>query len=186
LPTSRHGSGLVSLQSLLLLIQFGRARAEQGKSFVLTVEEPELHIQPSRQKRLVNRVNALCDQTIVTTHSPLVAEMFSPNDILFVTNDNGVVTARPLVETVPAEPTNHVQHLLFGWRQRLIAALMHECVLIPEGTSDVSWLEIIQREIELRQEWVDGEGDGTHFGTFVGWSVSVRSPPSDPWHLILR
>lgn len=168
LPTSRHGSGLISLQSLLLLMQFGRARDKEGKSFVLVVEEPELHIQPSQQKRLVNRVNALCDQTIVTTHSPLVASMFSPRDVLFAESKDGVLTTRPLAETIPAEPTNHIQHLFFGWRQRLIAALMHECVLVPEGPSDVSWLEILQREIELRQEWEDDEKDGTRFGTFVG------------------
>src|SRR5690606_29835680 len=41
LPSSRQGSGLVSLQSLLLLMQFGKARAETGQSFVLAVEEPE-------------------------------------------------------------------------------------------------------------------------------------------------
>jgi hypothetical protein len=168
LPTSRQGAGLVSLQSLLLLMQFGRTRAEHGKSFVLAVEEPELHIQPSQQKRLVNRVNALCDQTIVTTHSPLVAAMFPPNDVLFAETKDGVLRARPLAETVPAEPSNHIQHLLFGWRQRLISALMHECVLVPEGPSDVSWLETLQRELELRQEWEDEEKDATRFGTFVG------------------
>jgi putative ATP-dependent endonuclease of the OLD family len=52
LPSQRQGTGLISLQSLLLLMQFGKARAETGKSFVLAVEEPELHIQPSQQKRL--------------------------------------------------------------------------------------------------------------------------------------
>ena len=168
LPTSRHGAGLVSLQSLLLLMQFGRARAAQGKSFVLAVEEPELHIQPSQQKRLVNRLNALCDQTIVTTHSPLVASMFPPPDIHFAESKDGVLSTHVLVTTIPAETSNHVQHLLFGWRQRLIAALMHECLLVPEGASDVSWLEVLQRELELLQQWKDDEKDGTRFGTFVG------------------
>lgn len=55
LPSARHVTGLVSLQSLLLLMQFGKARTEAGKSFVLAVEEPELHIQPSQQKRLDDR-----------------------------------------------------------------------------------------------------------------------------------
>jgi 3-hydroxymyristoyl/3-hydroxydecanoyl-(acyl carrier protein) dehydratase len=43
-----------------------------------------LHIQPSQQKRLVNRLNALCNQTIVTTHSPIVAAMFPAPDTLFI------------------------------------------------------------------------------------------------------
>ena len=120
LPSQRQGTGLVSLQSLLLLMQFGKARAETGQSFVLAVEEPELHIQPSQQKRLVNRLNALCNQTIVTTHSPIVAAMFPAPDTLFIETRDGVLSAKPLMETVPAQPTNHQQHLLFAWRQKLV------------------------------------------------------------------
>ena len=37
LPSQRQGTGLVSLQSLLLLMQFGKARAETGQSFVMAV-----------------------------------------------------------------------------------------------------------------------------------------------------
>ena len=40
LPSGRQGTGLVSLQSLLLLMQFGKARADADKSFILAVEEP--------------------------------------------------------------------------------------------------------------------------------------------------
>jgi putative ATP-dependent endonuclease of the OLD family len=96
-------------------MQFGKARAETGKSFVLAVEEPELHIQPSQQKRLVNRLNALCNQTIVTTHSPIVAAMFPAPDTLFIETREGVLTAKPLMDPVPAQPTNHQQHLLYAW-----------------------------------------------------------------------
>lgn len=168
LPTLRQGSGLVSMQSLLLLMQLGKARAEQERSFVLAVEEPELHIQPSQQKRLVNRLNALCDQTICTTHSPTVAAMFAPSEILFIDTKGGVLTARPLIESEPAQPTNHEQHLFYAWRQRLVAALMHDCVLVPEGASDLSWLEAMQTSLETKQAWnVDGP-QPTRFGTFVG------------------
>jgi putative ATP-dependent endonuclease of the OLD family len=107
LPSQRQGTGLVSLQSLLLLMQFGKARAEAGQSFVLAVEEPELHIQPSQQKRLVTRLNALCDQTIVTTHSPIVAALFPAPDTLFIETHEGVLRARPLMDPVPAQPSNH-------------------------------------------------------------------------------
>jgi putative ATP-dependent endonuclease of the OLD family len=149
LPAARQGTGLVSLQSLLLLMQFGRARAENRQSFILAVEEPELHIQPSQQKRLVNRLNALCDQTVMTTHSPLVASMFPPADMLFVSNAEGEVNAVPLADPVKAQPSNHEQHLFFAWRQKLVEALMHDHVLVPEGVSDVAWLEALQSVIEM-------------------------------------
>lgn len=168
LPSARQGTGLTSLQSLLLLMQFGKARADANKSFVLAVEEPELHIQPSQQKRLVNRLNALCDQTIVTTHSPLVAAMFPVEATYFVDNDDGKMSVSPLSKTAPAGPTNHKQHLFFAWRQKLIAALMHQRVLIPEGISDVAWLEALQTALELRQSWVSPEDEQSKFSTFVG------------------
>lgn len=184
LPSQRQGTGLVSLQSLLLLMQFGKARAETDQSFVLAVEEPELHIQPSQQKRLVNRLNALCNQTIVTTHSPIVAAMFPAPDTLFVETHGGVLNANPLMDSVPAQPTNHQQHLLFAWRQKLVAALMHECVLIPEGVSDVAWLEALQTALELHQGWQD-TGDGvSQLSTFVGIVPTIDAKIADTFALV--
>jgi hypothetical protein len=184
LPSQRQGTGLVSLQSLLLLMQFGKLRAEMGQSFVLAVEEPELHIQPSQQKRLVNRLNALCNQTIVTTHSPIVAALFPAPDTLFIETREGVLKAKPLMDPVPAHPTNHQQHLLYAWRQKLVAALMHECVLIPEGVSDVAWLEALQTALELHQGWQDAEDDASLLSTFVGVVPTIDAKIADTFALV--
>ncbi|ABQ33481.1 ATP-dependent endonuclease [Bradyrhizobium sp. BTAi1] len=184
LPSQRQGTGLVSLQSLLLLMQFGKARAETGQSFVLAVEEPELHIQPSQQKRLVNRLNALCDQTIVTTHSPIVAALFPAPNTLFIETREGVLKAKPLMSAVPAQPTNHQQHLLYAWRQKLVAALMHECVLIPEGVSDVAWLEALQTALELHQSWQDAGDGASLLSTFVGIVPTIDAKIADTFTLV--
>ena len=184
LPSQRQGTGLVSLQSLLLLMQFGKARAEKGQSFVLAVEEPELHIQPSQQKRLVNRLNALCNQTLVTTHSPIVAAMFPAPDTLFIQTRAGVLNAKPLMDPVPAQPTNHQQHLLFAWRQKLVAALMHEYVLIPEGVSDVAWLEALQTALELHQGWQDAGDGASVLSTFVGVVPTIDAKIADTFALV--
>jgi len=184
LPSQRQGTGLVSLQSFLLLMQFGKARAETGQSFILAIEEPELHIQPSQQKRLVNRLNALCDQTIVTTHSPIVAAIFPAPDTLFIETREGVLSAKPLMDTVPAQPTNHQQHLLFAWRQKLIAALMHECVLIPEGVSDVAWLETLQTTLEQHQDWHDTQGNMPLLSTFIGIVPTIDAKIGDTFSLV--
>lgn len=184
LPSRRQGTGLVSVQSLLLLMQFGKARADRGESFILAVEEPELHIQPSQQKRLINRLKALCSQTIMTTHSPTVAAMFSAPDTLFIETQDGVLKAKPLMDSVPAQPTNHEQHLLYAWRQKLVAALMHECVLIPEGVSDVAWLEALQTALETQQSWED-VGDGAPLlSTFVGVVPTIDAKISDTFALV--
>lgn len=184
LPSMRQGTGLVSLQSLLLLMQFGKARSETGKSFVLAVEEPELHIQPSQQKRLVNRLNALCDQTIVTTHSPTVAAIFPAPDTLFIETREGVLNAKPLMDPVPAQPTNHQQHLLYAWREKLVAALMHECVLIPEGVSDVAWLEALQTALELQQGWQEAGSGAAMLSTFVGIVPTIDAKIAETFALV--
>lgn len=185
LPAARQGSGLASLQSLLLLMQFGAARREKSQSFILGVEEPELHVPPSQQKRLVNRLNAVCSQTVMTTHSPLVAAMFPPEDVVFLRNINGTLTGAPL-SLGSAAPSNHEQHLFYGWRHRLVAALMHEYVIVPEGISDVAWLEAIQAAIELRQDWKGEASEPTRFGTFIGVAPTADAKVADTYEVTRR
>lgn len=66
LPAKRQGSGLISLQSLFLLLHFAQKRIEEGGSFIMALEEPELHLPPSVQRRILTRLQALSTQTIVT------------------------------------------------------------------------------------------------------------------------
>ncbi|MEO1018067.1 MAG: AAA family ATPase [Pseudomonadota bacterium] len=184
IPSQRQGTGLVSLQSLLLLMQFGKARAETGQSFVLAVEEPELHIQPSQQKRLVNRLNALCDQTIVTTHSPIVAAMFPAPNTLFIETHNGVLSAKPLMDPMPAQPTNHQQHLLYAWRQKLVASLMHDCVLIPEGVSEVAWLDALENALEQFQGWQNAGDSARLLSASVGVVPTIDAKIAETLSLV--
>lgn len=185
LPASRQGSGLASLQSLLLLMQFGAAREQRGQCFILAVEEPELHVPPSQQKRLVNRLNAVCNQTIMTTHSPLVASMFPPADVIFLRNKAGTLVGSPL--SFPnAAPSNLEQHLFYGWRDRLVAALMHEYVIIPEGVSEAAWLDALQTAIELRQEWKAIAHEPTRFGTFIGVAPTADAKIAETYKVAKR
>lgn len=94
--------------------------------------------------------------------------MFPVEATYFVNNDDGQMSVSPLSKTAPAGPTNHKQHLFFAWRQKLIAALMHQRVLVPEGISDVAWLEALQTALELRQTWDSPEDEQSKFSTFVG------------------
>lgn len=94
--------------------------------------------------------------------------MFPVEATYFVDNKDGQMSVSPLSKTAPAGPTNHKQHLFFAWRQKLIAALMHQRVLIPEGISDVAWLETLQTALELRQSWNSPEDEQSKFARFVG------------------
>ena len=61
---------------------------------------------------------------------------------------------------------------------------MHECVLIPEGVSDVAWLEALQTACELHQGW-EGAGDGAPLlSTFVGVVPTIDAKIADTFALV--
>lgn len=167
LPARRHGSGLLSLQHLLLLLQFGRMRAEAQQGFWMALEEPELHVPPPLQRRLVHRIQALSHQTFVSTHSPLVAALADPKGVKVLRNENGVLTAVPiLTATLPADTPNSIRKLFQVNRVETIAAVMHEFALVPEGRTDYEWLGLLVRAVDLHQSWAIAEE--SRFDSFVG------------------
>jgi predicted ATPase len=166
LPARRHGSGLLSLQHLLLLFEFGRLRAEAHEGFWMALEEPELHVPPALQRRLVHRIQALSSQTFVSTHSPMVAALADPAGVAVLRNENGVLTSVPLLATSLASQANSVRKLFQVNRVETISALMHEFVLVPEGRTDFEWLGMLVRAVDLHQGW--GSDEVSRFDSFVG------------------
>jgi putative ATP-dependent endonuclease of OLD family len=166
-PASRQGSGLISLQGLMLLLELGRTRAEAGDGFIMALEEPEIHVSPGTQNQLLHRVQALSTQTFVTTHSASVAAAADPTSVLLLRNDNGVLTAEPfLVSPLNATSTAWERKTFQQMRVEVLSALMHGVVLVPEGRADFYLLRIILRPLMLAQDW---QVDTDHqFGLDVG------------------
>lgn len=141
LPAARHGSGLVSLQSLLLLLAVGRARKANGLPFVLALEEPELHLASGLHGRLVSEAVALADQVVCTTHSPDVAHVFSATATFVVKNRAGELVSRPFLGApLKTTASNNERKLYLQNRNRVVEALMCPFVLVPEGRFDAEWL----------------------------------------------
>lgn len=153
-PAGRQGSGLVSLQALLLLLELGRARAIAGEGFLMALEEPELHLPPPSQQQLVHRIQALSTQTIITTHSPAIAAAADPTSVLLLRNESGYLTAEPFLNQ-PILPTaqNWERKFFQHARVEVISALMHPSILIPEGRSDCQLLRTILQPLMLKQGW---------------------------------
>lgn len=149
LPSHRHGSGLLSLQTLIVLLEFGKARSESGENFILAVEEPELHLAPGLQRRVVHRTRTAALQTITTTHAPRVASFFDPTEILVLENAEGSLRATPILkEKVNHNTTNAIRRLMEG-RAQLIEALLHDFVIVPEGRSEFEILRLLVDAVEL-------------------------------------
>jgi putative ATP-dependent endonuclease of OLD family len=152
IPARRQGSGLVSLQHLLLLLHFGRIRAEHGEGFLLAMEEPELHVPPPVQRKLIHRIRSLSSQTIIVTHSPIVASACDPTTLTVMHNGGGTLQARPLLkEPLPLSAQNWKRMLYLMRRQDTVAALMHDVVLVPEGRTDFDFLSLMVSGDETRR-----------------------------------
>lgn len=150
LPFSRQGEGFASMQLLLLLLQFAIRRKKLSENTIFVAEEPELHLQPSLQRRLINRLRAYSSQTIVTTHSHHVASMFKPSEVVHLTNNAG--TLKPEIvytENIQvSELPNQVRQLYLRERTNFYEALLGQYLLVPEGKWDWQWLRLWIRVAE--------------------------------------
>lgn len=149
LPFARNGSGTVSLQAFLIVLAFAEHRRKAGKNFILIAEEPELHLHPPLHRRLANRIRNLSNQSVITTHSPLVAGTFNASAALYVRNEGGKLTATPVEQRQPsAGKPSAVKNLYSKHRESLYEALMGPLILVPEGEIDYRWLRVLQRATE--------------------------------------
>lgn len=157
LPIERHGSGVISLQTLMLLLEFGNARRKKDENFILAAEEPELHLHPGHHRHLVARIRSVSNQSVTTTHSPEIAAYYRPEEILLLSGDTmGDVTGRSLATATPAE--NALMRIFTIYRAELCNALMHRVVVVPEGFTEFRWFNGLlrvcsgQAESELAEE----------------------------------
>lgn len=170
LPVGRHGMGLLSLQTFILLLELGRERRRQGKPFLFAMEEPELHIPPGIQRRLVAQAVSIAEQTICTTHSPRVAAFYPATSVqILERRPPGVVSTPFIARPLDAAASNAMRKLCHDDRPRVIEALMHHRVLVPEGRSEYEWLRLLSDVLETGDHALEPSGSGApSFGTVVG------------------
>ena len=63
--------GLLSLQTFILLLELGRERVRMGKPFLFAMEEPELHVPPGMQRRLISQAVSIAEADDL--HHPLAS-----------------------------------------------------------------------------------------------------------------
>jgi len=166
LPAGRHGTGLLSLQTLILLLEIGKARKEAGQSFILALEEPELHVPPGLQRRIIGEAASVSNQVICTTHAPRIAAFFDASSIQILTSTAKQQVKSPIAVPAMSAPLadsqgamrlegrslapssmfkapNAIIQLYTDNRTRLVEALMFPRVLVPEGRIDYEWLRLL-------------------------------------------
>ena len=170
LPVGRHGMGLLSLQTFILLLELGRERVRMGKPFLFAMEEPELHVPPGMQRRLISQAVSIAEQTICTTHSPRVAAYYPATAVRILDRNPAQLAATPMLPApLDATATNARRKLFRDDRPRLVEALMHHRMLIPEGRSEYEWFRLLSDVLETGDVAFDAaDADTPAFGTVVG------------------
>lgn len=150
LPFSRQGSGFTSIQLMLVLLQFAARRRALPENTIFLAEEPELHLQPSLQRRLINRLRAFSNQTIVTTHSHHVASMFKPSEVVYLTNNSGILQPEIIYagNINKSDLPNQVRQLYLRERSNFYETLLGQYIIVPEGRWDWQWLRLWIRVAE--------------------------------------
>jgi energy-coupling factor transporter ATP-binding protein EcfA2 len=150
IPAARQGSGFLCLQVFLILIAFARRRKELHRNFILVAEEPESHLHPSLQSRLIHRIRSYSDQCIITTHSPQVASLFKPRQAAYLANPDGNLSAQIIYNDNLSDSSlpNQVRQLFLRERQQFYQALLGKAVIVPEGRWDSQWLTLWLRIAE--------------------------------------
>jgi len=170
LPVGRHGMGLLSLQTFILLLELGRERIRQGRPFLFAMEEPELHIPPGMQRRLIAQAVSIAEQTICTSHSPRVGAYYPATSVQVLHRHADRLAATPLLpEPLDGSASNARRRLFQNDGPRLIEALMHHRVLIPEGRSEHEWFRLLSDVLETGDMALQiDEPDVPAFGTVIG------------------
>jgi hypothetical protein len=109
----------------------------QGASFLLGLEEPELHLHPHAQRNLISAVREDTTQLIASTHSPAITECFKPDEVYVLSTTMGMLSGRYLLaDEVKQETKNLVKRWVFTRRRLFAEAVMSPAVLLVEGETE--------------------------------------------------
>src|SRR3546814_15204101 len=100
---------------------------------------------------------SMATPTIITTQSSTVAAVPEPHQLSLVVNEGGEATERPLCPTPLRDASSPIRGLLLSDRDATVSALMHSAVLIPEGTTDARWLQLMVKALELNPDGLSDE-----------------------------
>lgn len=127
-PYYHQGTGTINTLVLSLLSMI----ADLKDNVIFAMEEPEIALPPHIQKRVVLSVIEKSNQALFTSHSPYVLEEFSPNSIIAVSKNKGVINAVP-VEMPPSIKKKQYRE---EFRKRFCESLLARRVLITEGRTE--------------------------------------------------
>ncbi|MBB6337769.1 recombinational DNA repair ATPase RecF [Xanthomonas arboricola] len=118
--------------------EYRRAREDVGKSFLFFIDEAELHLHPTAQRKLKQvllELSAELDQVVISTHSSVFIADSAARELIFMCEKE---EGRSSLNPVAAAMRPYVVYELLGGSPADL--LLPRCFLIVEGASEVEFL----------------------------------------------
>ncbi|MCA0992970.1 ATP-dependent nuclease [Pseudalkalibacillus hwajinpoensis] len=86
------GTGMQSVMILTILEAYVEHNVE--KDFILIIEEPEVYLHPSLQRKMIKALKKVSEsnQVLISSHSPLVVSQLSPSQLISIRKNNGITS----------------------------------------------------------------------------------------------
>ena len=130
LPYDRLGSGTSNVLVFALLGAIGDIK----DNVIFAMEEPEIALPPHTQRVVIKRLKGISQQSIVTSHSPYVAEQFLSEGLVAIrrSSDGSVSCDTP-------NANQHVKQktLRRAFRTRFAEGLLARTVVLVEGVTEL-------------------------------------------------
>ncbi|QGM29327.1 AAA family ATPase [Bacillus sp. N3536] len=171
IPLNKRGSGV----KRLILLSYFRAEAERmasqnnKRNIIYAIEEPETAQHPDYQKMVLDSLIEIGEdekhQVIITTHTPEIAKMVSPEDIIFIKKENG----NPYIVDDNNFKIKNIADSL-----GILPTIQSKLVICVEGELDVNFLKNINQSVDELKKIIDLESEDISIlplsgGKLVNW-----------------
>ncbi|KPW95721.1 MULTISPECIES: ATP-dependent nuclease [Pseudomonas syringae group] len=177
---SEKGDGMQRALMLAVIqayADYRKARDDAGKSFLFFIDEAELHLHPTAQRKLKNvlfELSTQLDQVFISTHSSVFVADSGVNESVFKTEKNDCRTE--IFRTDEADKPYIIYDLLGGSPADL---LLPRNFLIVEGPSEFEFLtRVIKRHYSDQPpiQIISAEGDTHQARRSINAISKVYSP----------
>lgn len=154
IPLNKRGSGI----RRLMLLSYFRAEADRlmnetnKTSTIYAIEEPETAQHPDYQKMIIESFKDISNdanhQIIITTHTPEIAKMVRPDQILFIKRNEN---KEPVIVCDENDKINGVIETL-----GILPNMKSKLVICVEGENDIAFLRNISK-LECFKKIIDLE-----------------------------
>jgi len=180
IPISNMGAGTRSravFASLKTVINEKTRNATDSPFFCITAfEEPEAHIHPQAQRKLIDDFSQIQGQRIITTHSPYILSSSNVGDLIYVAMQNAETRFSSLSELrLQEDEISKVKRMVVDTYGEILFAKL---VILAEGHTErlalpvffKSYFNCFPHEVGVSITGIDGQGN---YATFLKTLESI-------------